>query len=182
MSRVGKLPISVPSGVVFDISDKGFVTVKGQKGVLNFTLALDLVSCTYDNEKHLVSLSLSTDTQKARAHWGLSRSILNNMINGVSKGFTINLELVGVGYKAALMGKHYLVLSLGYSDDIIYAIPEGIEVACEKQTRISVSGCDKQFVGQIASEIRALRPPEPYKGKGIRYVGEEVRMKEGKKK
>lgn len=177
MSRVGKNPVSVPSGV--DVKIDGVdVTVKGKLGVLSASLAPE-VNVTMEDD--LVWVKPVDNTKRARQMWGLGRSLVANMVQGVSAGFTKELQIEGVGYRAAVEGKN-LKLDLGYSHPINYPIPEGIQIACERPTAIAVSGADCQAVGQVASEIRAFRKPEPYKGKGIRYAGEYVRRKEGKKK
>lgn len=178
MSRVGKLPIAIPTGVTVTVNGRD-VAVKGSKGEMKIRLAPE-VSVEVKDGKAWVKPSDKKVT-RARAMWGTYRNQLNNMVEGVSKGFTINLEIQGVGYRAAA-DKNYLTMALGYSHEIKYAIPAGIEVKCPKPTAISISGFDKKLVGQIASEIRSLRKPEPYKGKGIRYENEYVRQKEGKKK
>ena len=177
MSRVGKNPVSVPDGVEVTI-DGAAVAVKGKLGSLQATIAPE-VSAQVDNGQ--VSVTPRGDDKRSRQMWGLSRSIINNMVVGVSQGFHKDLQIEGVGYRAAVEGKT-LTLDLGYSHRIRYPIPDGIEIACERPTAIRVTGYDRQAVGQVAAEIRAFRKPEPYKGKGIRYVGEYVRRKEGKKK
>ncbi len=177
MSRVGKHPVVVPDGV--DIAVAGqVVTVKGKLGELSATLPPE-VQIVVENDA--VRVSPRDDSTRARAMWGTSRSLVNNMVTGVSEGFKIGLEIHGVGFRAAIDGK-VLKLQLGYSHDIKYPIPEGITITCERPTRIAVSGADRQRVGQVAADIRAFRKPEPYKGKGIRYENEWVRRKEGKKK
>jgi len=183
MSRVGKLPVKIPSGVNFSVDSERNIVVKGPKGELQFRLSEE-VSCEYDASAAAVSFSVSNqgDIAAAPALWGLSRSMVNNMVSGVSNGFDKRLELVGVGYKASMLDDRHLLLSLGHSHDIVYAVPNGISIKCEKNLGIVISGVDKQLVGQVAAEIRAFRKPEPYKGKGIRYAGEFVRRKEGKRK
>jgi large subunit ribosomal protein L6 len=177
MSRIGKKPVPVPSGV--DVSLNGqAVAAKGPKGELQAILS-ELVSVEQTDEGLVVSPR--DKSQSARSFWGLSRSLIYNLVTGVSEGFEKKLELQGVGYRAQVQGQT-LKLSLGFSHDVDFAIPEGIKVECASQTEISISGIDKQKVGQVASEIRAYRPPEPYKGKGVRYVDEYVFRKEGKKK
>jgi large subunit ribosomal protein L6 len=180
MSRIGKLPIAIPSGVNVEISEQG-VQVTGKLGKLatTFTGDVHIAFDSDDNKKILVKPA--NDTSRARAMWGLSRSIINNMVTGVSEGFTIRLEINGVGYRAAVDGK-ILTLFLGFSHEIKYAIPEGIDIKCEKPTLLVIFGADRQKVGQVAAVIRALRPPEPYKGKGIKYETETIRRKVGKKK
>lgn len=177
MSRVGKLPVAIPQGVTVNIAG-GEISVKGAKGELKEKIASDVVIEMKDNN---VVVTPKGKTPRARAQWGMSRANIYNMVHGVSQGFSRKLEIQGVGYRAAA-DKNVLSLSLGYSHEIRYAIPQGIEIACEKQTTIVVSGADKRLVGQVAAEIRQLRKPEPYKGKGVRYEGEKIRMKEGKKK
>lgn len=177
MSRVGKHPIALPQGVTVTLAD-GKATVKGKLGELNCTLS-DAVEVTVDNNAIIVK-PLS-QTKEGRMLWGTTRANLNNMVQGVSTGFTRKLELIGVGYKAQATGKG-VKLSLGFSHDIEYEAPAGIKIACPSQTEIEISGMDKRNVGAVASEIRAYRPPEPYKGKGVKYVEETIRRKEGKKK
>lgn len=177
MSRVGKYPVAVPAGV--DIQFAGAkVTAKGKLGQLSVAIPDD-VEATLDQGK--IWVKPRSATKRARMMWGTYRSLLNNVVKGVSAGFTINLEIQGVGYRAAVQGKN-LQLQLGYSHDVIYPIPEGISIKCDKPTSIAISGADRQRVGQVAAEIRAMRGPEPYKGKGIRYEGEHILRKEGKKK
>jgi len=177
MSRVGKNPITLPQGVDLSV-DGGRVTVKGKLGELVFELS-DLVTTSRENGELLVRPA--NDSKAARAMWGTVRSCLQNMVTGVSQGFTKELEINGVGYRAAVQGNS-LSLQLGYSHDVSYPIPEGIKIVCEKPTSVAISGYDKQKVGQVAAEIRAYRPPEPYKGKGIKYKDEVILRKEGKKK
>jgi large subunit ribosomal protein L6 len=177
MSRIGKKPIPVPNGVTVTL-DGQQVTVKGPKGQLAWTVAEEI---EVRQEDGAVTLALREDTQRARAMWGLSRSLVGNMVEGVTKGFERNLELVGVGYRAAMKGRS-LSLQLGYSHDVDMVPPEGITFAVGKPTEVKISGIDKQAVGEMAARIRKVRPPEPYKGKGVRYAGEKVRRKEGKKK
>jgi large subunit ribosomal protein L6 len=171
------MPVDVPAGVDVTI-DGRHVTAKGKLGELSLTL-VDEVELARDDNKLIVSPR--NDSKRARAMWGTSRSLLANIVRGVHEGFTIVLEINGVGYRAALDGKE-LVLQLGYSHEIRFAIPDGITIACERPTHIAVSGADRQKVGQVAAQIRAYRKPEPYKGKGIRYQGEYIIRKEGKKK
>ncbi len=177
MSRVGKQPIAIPSGVTVTVTE-GLVAVKGSKGELKAKVMPEVTIEVKDGKAYVQPVGKSA---RARTLWGTSRNQLNNMVEGVSKGFTKRMEIQGVGFRAAA-DKQFLTLALGYSHEIKYFIPEGITIVCEKPTLISVSGYDKAIVGQVAAEIRALRKPEPYKGKGIRYEGERVRMKEGKKK
>ena len=177
MSRVGKNPVAVPSGVNVAIAGQQ-VTAKGKEGELSLTLVAEVMA---NLEGDQIWVKPRDESMRARAMWGLSRSLVDNLVTGVATGFTVNLEIVGVGYRAAVQGKD-LVLQLGYSHEVRYPIPQGIAIACERPTAIAVSGADKQRVGQVAAEIRAFRKPEPYKGKGIRYVDEYVQRKEGKKK
>ena len=177
MSRIGKKPVVVPQGVEVNLSGQN-VAAKGPKGELAVTLS-EFVTVAQGDEG--VTLAPIDKTQNARSFWGLSRSLVENIIVGVSEGFTRKLELQGVGYRAQMQGST-LKLSLGFSHDIDFPVPEGIKVDCPSQTEIVISGIDKQKVGQVASEIRGYRPPEPYKGKGVRYEGEYVFRKEGKKK
>ena len=177
MSRVGKHPVVIPSGV--DVAVVGRqVKVKGKLGELTVMLTDDVVIGVGDGQ---VTVKPVNQGKRARSMWGTSRSIIDNMVTGVSQGFKVELEIQGVGYRASVAGKT-LTLQLGYSHDIEFPMPEGIKIECEKPTQIAVSGIDRQRVGQVAAEIRKFRKPEPYKGKGIRYVGEWVRRKEGKKK
>ena len=177
MSRVGKNPVEVPDGVELAINGR-LVTAKGKLGELSFEMT-DAVSAALDDGRVVVT---PTDESKvAQAMWGTTRACIQNMVSGVSEGFRKELEIVGVGYRAAVQGQT-LNLQLGFSHDINYPIPEGISIKCEKPTSITVSGADKQRVGQVAAEIRGYRSPEPYKGKGIKYVDEIILRKEGKKK
>lgn len=178
MSRIGKHPVSVPDGVEVAVSGRT-VTVRGRRGELRQTLP-DAVSVSR-GEDGSVHVEPRGEDRRSRSMWGLSRSLVDNMVMGVSQGYTRRLEIRGVGYRAAV-DDGVLSLQLGYSHDIKLAVPPDVEVTCERPTEIAVSGADKQRVGQIAAEIRALRKPEPYKGKGIRYRGEYVRQKVGKKK
>jgi large subunit ribosomal protein L6 len=177
MSRIGKKPIDIPNGVTVTL-DGQTVSVKGPKGQLAWTVAEEI---TVAQENGALTLALREDTPRARAMWGLSRSLVGNMVEGVTKGFEKNLELVGVGYRAAMKGKA-LSLQLGYSHDVDLPAPDGITFAVGKPTEVKITGIDKQLVGEMAARIRKIRPPEPYKGKGVRYAGEKVRRKEGKKK
>ncbi len=177
MSRVGKYPVSIPQGV--DIAIAGSeLTAKGKLGVLKYKLPEE-VEVTHDDGK--VTVKPVGNSKTARSLWGTTRANIRNLVQGVSQGFTRNLEITGVGYRAAVAGKT-LTLQLGYSHDVVFPIPEGITVKCEKPTSIAISGFDKQVVGQVAAVIRSYRPPEPYKGKGIRYSDETILRKEGKKK
>jgi large subunit ribosomal protein L6 len=177
MSRIGKKPVVLPSGVTAKV-DGRLVSVKGSKGELSFT-APEHVSVALAEGK--IAVAPRSDSKQARAMWGMTRAMVNNLVIGVSKGFERKLEINGVGYKAAVSGKN-LQLSLGYSHDISFPIPAGIAISTPKPTEIGIAGIDKRQVGQVAAEIRALRPPEPYKGKGIKYEGEFIFRKEGKKK
>lgn len=177
MSRIGKNPVTLPSGVSVEIGDSE-LTVKGAKGSLSMAL-LDEVSVSQDDNG--IRVAPRDESKRSRAMWGLHRSLIANMVEGVSDGFQKDLEIIGVGYRAQVQGRK-LILQLGYSKDVEYDVPEDVEITCERPTAIRVAGIDKQQVGQVAAEIRAFRPPEPYKGKGIRYVGEHVLRKEGKKK
>jgi large subunit ribosomal protein L6 len=177
MSRIGKKPVAVPAGVTAAV-DGRTVKVKGAKGELSF-LAPDDVNVSVDNG--LISVVPRDDSKRARAMWGMSRSQVANLVEGVTKGYEKKLDITGVGYKAAVAGK-MLKLSLGYSHDIDFEIPAGIAIATPKPTEIVVTGIDKQKVGQTAAEIRDFRGPEPYQGKGVRYSGEFIFRKEGKKK
>ena len=177
MSRVGKNPVPVPEGVEVTI-DGAAVSISGKLGTLGASIAPEVSAALDDGRVVVTPLG---ESKRARQMWGLTRSVINNMVVGVSQGFHKDLQIEGVGYRAAVQGRT-LTLDLGYSHRIDYPIPEGIEIACERPTAIRVTGADRQAVGQVAAEIRAFRKPEPYKGKGVRYVGEYVRRKEGKKK
>ena len=177
MSRVAKSPITLPKGVDIQLAGQD-MTVKGSKGVLNLRLSERVAIEQKDDE---VNVSPKIDDRASWAMAGTTRALISNMVSGVSEGFNRKLELVGVGYRAQAKGK-VLSLSLGFSHPVDYAVPEGIEIVTPTPTEIVVSGCDKQKVGQTAAEIRAYRPPEPYKGKGVRYSNEHVVRKEAKKK
>lgn len=177
MSRIGKLPIEVPSGVSVSI-DGSAVAVKGPKGELATTLVDEVSVALNDNR---ISVTPKDETKRARSMWGMQRTLISNLIEGVSKGFEKKLEITGVGYRAQVKGSA-LNLQLGYSHDIDFPIPAGIDIKTPDQTTIVISGIDKQQVGQVAAVIRAYRKPEPYKGKGVRYAGEYIFRKEGKKK
>lgn len=177
MSRIGKKPVVAPKGVEWKLSGQT-VEAKGPKGVRSFT-ATDDVTLSLDGST--VSVKPRGDSKRARQQWGMTRTQIANLARGVTEGFKSELEIVGVGYRAAVQGK-VLKLSLGYSHDVDYEIPAGIDIRCAKPTEIEVSGIDQQRVGQVAAEIRDWRRPEPYKGKGIRYKGEYIFRKEGKKK
>ena len=177
MSRIGRNAVPVPSGVTANIEGQT-VKVKGPKGAMQIVLPDD-VGATMENGG--VKVDPRNETKRARAMWGTYRSLINNLVIGVTKGFERKLEITGVGYRAAVQGKN-LQLTLGYSHDVAYAIPEGVTIVTPKPTEIVITGMDQQRVGQVAAEIRAYRPPEPYKGKGVRYAGEQVTLKETKKK
>jgi large subunit ribosomal protein L6 len=177
MSRIGKRIIAVPKGATLSVEGQT-ISVKGPKGERSWSVAEE-IEIVQDAEG--LSLKPRVDTQKARSLWGLSRTLVDNMVVGVTDGFERKLELVGVGYRAALKGTD-LSLQLGFSHEVEIKAPEGVTFAVPKQTEISILGPDKQVVGELAANIRKLRPPEPYKGKGVRYAGEKVRRKEGKKK
>lgn len=177
MSRIGKKPVAVPSGVTASLNGQT-VTAKGPKGELKFVVN-DEVLVTLENNE--VSVQPKDQSKTARSKWGMSRTQIVNIFDGVTKGFEKRLEITGVGYRAAMQGKD-LQLALGFSHDVVYKTPDGITIATPKPTEISVSGIDKQQVGQVAAEIREYRGPEPYKGKGVRYAGEKIVRKEGKKK
>ena len=178
MSRIGKKPIPVPSGVEVDVRP-GTVTVKGPKGTLAMKILDDLVK--YEIAEGEIRVSPVTESQRSRAAWGMQRTNVQNLVTGVTEGFQKVLEITGVGYRAQAQGKN-LRLQLGYSHDVNYKLPEGVEVKTPDQNTIEISGIDKQQVGQVAAEIRRWRKPEPYKGKGIKYRGEYIFRKEGKKK
>ncbi|ABQ67703.1 50S ribosomal protein L6 [Rhizorhabdus wittichii] len=177
MSRIGKKPVSVPAGVTAAIEGKT-LSVKGPKGTLSISLA-DEVS--YAIEDGSISVQPINETKRARSFWGMQRTLVQNLITGVTEGYSKTLQITGVGYRANVQGKN-LKLQLGYSHDVDFAIPEGITIATPDQTTVQISGIDKQKVGQVAAEIRRWRKPEPYKGKGIKYAGEYIFRKEGKKK
>jgi large subunit ribosomal protein L6 len=177
MSRIGKKPVAIPNGVTATI-DSGILSVKGPKGTLSLPLA-DEVS--YALEDGTISVQPANETKRARSFWGMQRTLVQNLITGVTEGFTKTLNITGVGYRANLQGKN-LKLQLGYSHDVDFAVPEGITIVTPDQTTVNISGIDKQQVGQVAAEIRRWRKPEPYKGKGIKYAGEFIFRKEGKKK
>jgi large subunit ribosomal protein L6 len=178
MSRIGKKPIPIPAGVTATV-ESGMLTVKGPKGTLAMQLLDDLVK--YDVADGEIRVTPLTDAQRNRAAWGMQRTNVQNLVTGVTEGFTKVLEITGVGYRAAAQGKN-LRLQLGYSHDVNYPIPEGIDVKTPDANTVEISGIDKQKVGQVAAEIRRWRKPEPYKGKGIKYRGEYIFRKEGKKK
>jgi len=177
MSRVGKKPVAVPSGVTASV-DGQTVNVKGPKGAMQLVLHGDVAAKLEGGE---IKVDPRNETKLARALWGTSRALVANLMTGVTKGFERRLEISGVGYRASVQGKN-LQIALGYSHDIVYAIPEGITIATPRPIEIVVTGIDKQKVGQVAAEIRGYRPPEPYKGKGIKFAGEFIFRKQGKKK
>jgi large subunit ribosomal protein L6 len=177
MSRIGRKPIDIPDGVTIEIKN-GLVQVKGPKGVLCYQINPNL---SIDQEDRKLIINRKSEDKKVRSLHGLTRTLINNMVIGVSQGYQKSLEVVGVGYRAAVQGK-ILTLNLGHSHPINYRAPEGIELQISQRNVIVVSGIDKQLVGQVAAEIRAFRKPDPYKGKGIRYLGEEIRRKAGKAK
>ena len=177
MSRIGKKPVALPKGVTASVEGQT-VKVKGPKGELSVKLVPEVSATLADGS---ISVMPREGAERGPQMWGLSRTLVNNLVEGVTNGFTQKLEIQGVGYRAAVQGK-VLNLQLGFSHDVPYPIPAGITIVTEKPTQIAVSGIDKQLVGQVAAEIRSYRPPEPYKGKGVRYEGEYVRRKEGKKK
>ena len=177
MSRIGKRPVAIPSGVSADIAD-GVLTVKGPKGTLTLSLREEIA---YKIDGDSISVQPANDTKAARAFWGMQRTLVDNLVTGVTQGYTKVLEITGVGYRANSQGKN-LKLQLGYSHDVDFSIPEGIEIKTPDNTTVEISGIDKQKVGQVAAEIRRWRKPEPYKGKGIKYRGEYIFRKEGKKK
>jgi large subunit ribosomal protein L6 len=178
MSRIGKKPVALPAGVTASV-ESGTLTVKGPKGQLAMQLLDDLVN--YEVGEGEIRLTPLTDAQRNRAAWGMTRTNVQNLVTGVTEGFTKVLEITGVGYRAQAQGKN-LRLQLGYSHDVNFPVPEGVDIKTPDQTTVEISGIDKQQVGQVAAEIRRWRKPEPYKGKGIKYRGEYIFRKEGKKK
>jgi large subunit ribosomal protein L6 len=177
MSRIGKNPVAIPDGVTVSLAEQT-LTVRGRTATLSLVVSNDVTATVADGS---VTIAPKDETKRARAMWGTTRALVNNMVTGASAGFTRNLEINGVGYRAAVQGSN-LNLQLGYSHDINYPIPSDVKIACERPTLIAIIGADRQRVGQVAAEIRAFRPPEPYKGKGIKYSDETIRRKEGKKK
>jgi large subunit ribosomal protein L6 len=177
MSKIGKRPVAIPSGVTATVTGQT-IKVKGPKGELSVVLN-DNVAPKLD--KNQITFEKKGEEKQDQASWGLYRSLVNNIVTGVSKGFERKLEITGVGYRAAMQGKN-LNLSLGYSHDVVYQVPAGVTIVTPKPTEIVISGIDKQVVGQVAAEIRGYRKPEPYKGKGVKYEGEFIFRKEGKKK
>ncbi len=180
MSRIGKRPVSVPSNVTATVTGQE-VKMKGPKGELSFTVPEEIKVAKTDGG---VEVTLAEDTKMARSMWGMSRTMVANLARGVTEGYSQTLEIQGIGFRAAMKGKDQLQLNIGFSHDVVHTIPSGVDVkvAGAKQEIITVSGIDKQLVGQVAANIRASRPPEPYQGKGIRYKGEYIFRKEGKKK
>lgn len=176
MSRIGNMPIEVPGGVTVEVSDRNFATVKGPRGELAQQLSRAMI---IEREGDVITVRRPSDARDHRALHGLTRSLLANMVTGVTEGFEKRLTIHGVGYRAEMRGRQ-LVMRLGYSHEVIFDPPEGIELAVEENTRVVVRGADKQKVGQLAAEIRRSRPAEPYKGKGVRYQGEQIRRKAGK--
>jgi large subunit ribosomal protein L6 len=176
MSRIGRKSIQIPDKVKLDVSEAGDVTVEGPKGRLQWSLPHQ-ISLKVEGKE--ASLSRSAETRSVKALHGLSRSLINNMVAGVSQGFQKSLEIHGVGFRAQVQGSN-LTLSLGFSHPIIFPIPDGIKITVQENTKLLIEGIDKQKVGQVAADIRAFYPPEPYKGKGIRYTGEQILRKEGK--
>ena len=177
MSRIGKQPVTVPSGVTANI-DGGNISIKGPKGELSLAL-MDEVSVEMEDAG--IKVTPRDSSKRARSMWGMQRTLIKNLVDGVTEGFKKELELRGTGYRAQMQGKS-LKLMLGLSHDVIFEAPEGVDMSCPSQTEVILTGVDKQKVGQAAAKIRSFRPPEPYKGKGIRYKDEYVFMKEGKKK
>ena len=177
MSRIGKRPVAVPSGITANVSGQT-VKVQGPKGALEVVLHDDV---SVKLEEGRIKIDPRNETKRARSQWGTSRTLVSNLVTGVTKGFERKLEITGVGYRAAVQGKN-LQIALGYSHDVVYPIPNGITIATPKPTEVLISGIDRQKVGQVAAEIRSFRPPEPYKGKGVKYSDEFIFRKEGKKK
>jgi large subunit ribosomal protein L6 len=177
MSRVGKYPVEIPSGVQVALAGRT-LTVKGKLGQQELPLT-DFVDATVDGNK--VTVAPRGNERQARMMWGTTRALLANMVRGVSAGYSKTMEITGTGYRAAVQGKN-LVINLGFSHDVVYPIPDGITITTPRPTAITVAGVDKRLVGQVAAEIRSYRPPEPYKGKGVKFEGEQIRRKEGKKK
>jgi large subunit ribosomal protein L6 len=177
MSRIGKKAVPIPSGVTANVEGQT-VKMKGPKGLLQIVLHDDVAVKV---ENNAVKVDPRHETKRARAQWGTARTLVSNLVTGVTKGFEERLEITGVGFRAAVQGKN-LQLQLGYSHDVAYPIPEGISIVTPRPVEIVITGMDKQRVGQVAAEIRDFRPPEPYKGKGVKYAGEYIFRKEGKKK
>jgi large subunit ribosomal protein L6 len=177
MSRIGKKPVAMPEGVSAT-TESGTLSVKGPKGTLSMQMLDDV---RYEIQDGAIAVTPANDSQRARSFWGMQRSLVQNLVTGVTEGFTKTLEITGVGYRAAMQGKN-LRLQLGVSHDVTLAVPEGLDIKTPDQTTVQISGIDRQQVGQVAAEIRRWRKPEPYKGKGIKYRGEYIFRKEGKKK
>jgi large subunit ribosomal protein L6 len=177
MSRVGKYPVEIPQGVQVAIAGR-LLTAKGKLGELKLELTEHIEATVEGNH---VSVKPKTEAQQARMMWGTTRALIACMVKGVSTGYEKSMEITGTGFRAAVQGKN-LELNLGFSHQVLYPVPPGIKITCERPTAIKVEGVDKRLVGQVAAEIRAFRPPEPYKGKGVRYTTEQIRRKEGKKK
>jgi len=177
MSRIGKNPVAIPDGVRVELHDQT-LSVRGTNATLSLVISNDVTATIADGN---VTVAPKDEGKRARAMWGTTRALINNMVTGIATGFTRNLEINGVGYRASVQGSN-LNLQLGYSHDIAYPIPPDVKIVCERPTAIAISGADRQRVGQVAAEIRSFRPPEPYKGKGIKYSDETIRRKEGKKK
>jgi len=177
MSRIGKYPVPVPAGVEVTIVDQ-LLTAKGKLGTLSLPISEEISAKVEDGK---VVVTPASESKRAFTLWGTTRALINNLVTGVSAGFSVNLEINGVGYRAAVNGK-VLNLQLGYSHDIDFPIPDDVKISCEKPTSITVTGADKQRVGAVAAKIRSFRKPEPYKGKGVKYATETIRRKEGKKK
>lgn len=176
MSRIGKKPIELPKGVTLSVTPEGQMAIKGPRGELRKHIVPGI---SFSQEGSTVNVLCSGEDRKVRAIHGLMRALLANMVQGVSKGFTRELEILGIGYKAEVKGSK-LIMSLGYSHSIEYPFPEGVTISVEKNTKLTISGIDKERVGQVAAELRGKRPPDSYKGKGVRYAGEHVRLKAGK--
>jgi large subunit ribosomal protein L6 len=177
MSRIGKRAVAIPSGVTANV-DGQTIKMKGPKGNLELVLPSEVA---IKMDKGSIKVDPRNETKRARSMWGTSRTLVSNLVTGVTKGFERKLEITGVGYRAAVQGKN-LQIALGYSHDVVYPIPAGITIATPKPTEVVITGIDRQKVGQVAAEIRGFRPPEPYKGKGVKYAGEYIFRKEGKKK
>lgn len=177
MSRIGQRPVPVPQDVTVEVSGQE-MTARGPMGELSMTLVEEVLASLENDE---IVIKPRDNSKRSRTMWGMQRTLVDNLVRGVTQGFSVELEIIGVGYRAAVEGRT-LNLQMGYSHEINYPIPEDIDIKCERPTAVSISGMDRQKVGQVAAEIRAFRKPEPYKGKGIRYVGEYVFRKEGKKK
>jgi large subunit ribosomal protein L6 len=177
MSRIGKKPVHVPAGVQVSVDD-ALVTVEGPKGKLTYTHRPE-VQVTYDEATRRIAVAAPGTSRASRAYHGLTRSLIQNMVSGVLNGYEKRLEIVGVGYIGSIQGET-LSLRVGYANEVHKTVPEGLQVTCPDQTHIVIRGCDKQLVGEFAAEVRAIRKPEPYKGKGVRYEGEHVKIKPGK--